>query len=103
MIDQRAHLFAAFWRIQRLGAALHRITDAVRFRAPASMPNWVQRHLFSRFSARQQRFRHHGETTTHSGEAAILGKTAKLDRTFFSSRNFENGMRNFAPNPHLAL
>src|ERR1700730_17689924 len=95
MINERVHLFAPFGRIQRFRAALHRITHAVRFRAPTPMPEWTQWQTASVFPAGKQRFGHYSETATNASEATILGKAAQFDCAFECTRNFENGMRNF--------
>src|SRR6185437_1323266 len=39
-------------------------------------------------------FRHHGESTAHAGETAILGEAAKFDRTFTRTRDLKNRARN---------
>src|ERR1043166_978336 len=94
MVDQRSHLLPAIRRIQRFGTALHRITYAVRFRAPAPMPERVQRQTPAILRPRQQRFWHDRETAAHTSEAAVLGETAKLDCAFASAGNFEDRVRN---------
>src|SRR6202022_4005438 len=94
MIDERAYLFAAFGQIQRFRAALHRITHAVRFRAPTPMPEWMQWQTAAVFRAGKQRFGHDSETAANASETTVLGKAAQFDCAFECTRNFENGMRN---------
>src|SRR5438876_9221712 len=95
MIDERAYLFAPLGRIQRFGAAMDRITHAVRFRAPTAMPEWMQWETAAVFRAGKQRFGHDRETAANASETTVLGKTAQFDCAFECTRNFENGMRNF--------
>src|SRR5437588_12877919 len=93
MIDQRANLFASVGGIQRFRAALHRITHAVRLRAPPPMPKRMQRQFFAGLGPREQRFWHYRETATNSSEPANLGKTSQLDCALMRAGNFKNGMR----------
>ena len=75
-------------------AALHRITHAVRFGAPAPMPKRMQRKFAAVSGPREQRFWHDRKPTTHACETAVLGKTAKFDCAFARARNFVNRVRN---------
>src|SRR5712691_9321318 len=93
MIDERANLFAAFRRIQRGRAALHRITDAVGFCAPTPMPERVQRQFFSRLGLGQQTLRHHRESAANTGESTRFGKAAQFNCAFPRAVDFKNGMR----------
>ena len=43
MIDELTNLFTAFSGIQRFSAALHRVSNTVRFRAPTPLPKRMQR------------------------------------------------------------
>src|SRR5262245_13373894 len=46
-------------------------------------------------SPRMHRFRHHRKTTAHTGEAAVLRKTAQFNRALERPRDLKNRMRNF--------
>src|SRR6516225_2108681 len=95
MIDELPNLFAAFSGIQRFSAALYQISNAVRFRAPTTLPKRVQREPSSVSASREHRFRHHRKSTANTGEAAVLRKAAQLNRAVERTRYLENRMRNF--------
>src|SRR4029450_1776675 len=94
MVTQRVTLLAAFRRVKRLSAALHRITHAIRFRAPTPLPKRMERKSATVLRPREHGFRHDCKSAAHAGEAAALGKTAQFNRTVARARNFETGMRN---------
>src|SRR5438046_787705 len=75
MIDECAHLFAAFGGIQRFRAALHGITHAVRLCAPAPMPKLMESESLSALRPPENRLWHDRKPAAHSSETAVLGKT----------------------------
>src|SRR5215471_18437411 len=95
MTDELPNLFTAFSRIQRFSAALYQISNTIRLRAPTTLPKRMQREPSSVSASPQHRFRHHRKSTTNTGEAAVLRKTAQLNRALERTRYLENGMRNF--------
>src|SRR4030095_9212174 len=95
MIDELTNLFTAFSRIQRLSAALHQISNTVRFRAPTTLPKRMQREPTPVGGPPQHRFRHHRKSTADTGEAAVLRKAAQLNRALERTGDLENRMRNF--------
>src|ERR1043166_5009387 len=95
MIDEVADLFTSLRGIQCFSAALNRISNTVRFRAPTTLPKRMQRKSAAVSTTREHRFRHHREPAAHAGESTVLGKTAQFDGAIERTRDFENGMRNF--------
>src|SRR3954451_15047491 len=55
----------------------------------------MQREVAPVSGSRQHRFRHDGKSTAYTGEAAVFGKTAKLNRAVECTGDLENGMGNF--------
>src|SRR5438045_1892404 len=95
MIDERTNLFTTIAGIQRFGAALYRISNTVRFRAPTTLPKRMQRQPTTIDRPREYRFRHHCKPTAHTGEPAVFGKTPQFDRALACAGNLKNRMRNF--------
>ena len=95
MIDQRAHLLAAFRRIQaprrRVAPDNSRCSISCS-NAAAKADEAASRRPFSVRASND--FRHDCKPAAHAGEPAVLGKTAKLNRALARARNFENRMRN---------
>jgi len=89
MIDERMNLFMALSGIQRFSAALHQVSNTVRFRAPTTLPKRMQREPSSVSTSREHRFRHHGKSTAHTGEAAVLGKAAQFNCARERTRDVE--------------
>src|SRR4029450_12904361 len=94
MVTQRVTLLAAFRRVKRRSAALHRITHAIRFRAPTPLPKRMERKSATVLRPREHGLRHDCKSAAHAGEPAVLGKTAQFNCAVARARNFENGMRN---------
>src|SRR5262249_40384152 len=94
-IDECVNLFTAFSGIQRFSATLHRVSNTVRFRAPTPLPKRMQREPTTIGRPREHRFRHHRESTTHTGEPTVLGKAAQFNRAPQRTRDLENRVRNF--------
>src|SRR6516164_11769214 len=86
MIDERMNLFAAFGGIQRFCATLHRVSNTVRFCAPTTLPERMEREPAPVSGSREKRFRHHRKSTAHTGEATVLGKTAQFNRALERTR-----------------
>src|SRR5438876_12073278 len=95
MIDERMNLFTALSGIQRFSAALHRVSNTVRFRAPTPLPKRMQRESATIGGPREQQFWHHRKSTAHTGEATVLRKAAQFNRARERTRDVENRMRNF--------
>src|SRR4029077_14826002 len=95
MIDELTNLFTALSGIQRFSAALHQVSNTVRFRAPTTLPKRMQREPSSVSASREHRFRHHRKATAHTGEATVLGKAAQFNCARERTRDVENRMWNF--------
>src|SRR5207245_708021 len=75
MIDERMNLFTALSGIQRFSAALPRVSNTVRFRAPTPLPKRVQRKPATIVGPREHRFWHHRKSTAHTGKPAVFRET----------------------------
>src|ERR1039458_6891293 len=88
------HLLLAFWRVNRSGASLHGIRDAIEFGAVPSIPERMNRDFAAISRLSLEALRNHREGTAHTGEAGRLAETAELDRDFPGSVNFIDRVRN---------
>ena len=95
-INERCDFALAVRGVEGFGAALHRVTHAVRACVPAPRPQRVQRDRFAGARVGLQRLRHHGVAAPNTRESARLRETPELDCAIARAVDLEDGLRRTA-------
>ena len=97
VVDDLAHLLAAFGRVDGLGRALHDVGRAVELRALAAVPQRVERHLLTVAQRHLEVFGHHRVAAAQTREARRLGVGVKLHRAAPCPLNLVDAVGNLRP------